>query len=773
MHSKITEFLSLHPRPILQEMTQQPFHTASGKSSPSIGPFQWAYFSARKIAMAWKLFFKLLFVFLGIFHGVQVYAQIDHWENLVHESDNWRYFIGNSEPPAQWNSPSFNDANWPSGPGGIGYGDGDDQTTIANCASLYMRRSFSAYALSDMEALVFHADYDDGFVAYLNGVEIARANVDALDPPFDHSPAQWREAKMKQGGDPVTYVVDEGIWKNLLQYGLNVLAVHTLNTNGSGSSDMSARYWLHCGMKTAAQTHQSPAVWFNYQSFESPVAIMRINTWEEDIVDSPSIRGEMEIVWNDSSGQHASYGPAQELKTNISIEKRGRFSQFVYPKNGYAIETKDSNWEDTDVSPLGLAEEEDWVLHGPYGDRSFMRNVLAMHMANEQGNYASRTRYVELFVNGDYEGLYVLMEKIKRGPDRVNIAKLNPDEISGDDLTGGYIFKTDWEPVDWRSSFSMLWDTTLIPYTYTYPKRKNIAAEQEQYIQAYVDDWEHSMQNTSAPYKGKYWYEYLDMASFVDYFLMMEVSKNIDAYRASAYYHKKKDSNGGKIYAGPVWDFNFAFGLVDYCEGYLPYGYMADGNWCSATNPAWWAKLKATPQFADAVNCRWKELTSSVWHRDSLIDFIHANENLLSPIAGRNHARWPLIGGYNPASVKYVASTYGGDVQLVEDWLMNRMDWLDSNMIGAPCNLSTTDRNIGSALNIHPNPSTGVFTIKSSDPILYAAVYSSNGTQVWAEHFSSGKNKVALDLSALPNGLYSCILSSKQGQQTRKILLVH
>ena len=80
-----------------------------------------------------------------------------------------------------------------------------------------------------------------------------------------------------------------------------------------------------------------------------------------------------------------------------------------------------------------------------------MRNALAMHLANKQGNYASRTRFVELFINGDYEGLYVLMEKIKRSEDRVDIAKLNPDEISGDDLTGGYIFKTDWEPVDWRS----------------------------------------------------------------------------------------------------------------------------------------------------------------------------------------------------------------------------------------------------------------------------------------------------------------------------------
>ena len=102
-----------------------------------------------------------------------------------------------------------------------------------------------------------------------------------------------------------------------------------------------------------------------------------------------------------------------------------------------------------------MPEEEDWIYTALMVTEVLWRNVLAMYMANKQGNYASRTEYVELFINGDYEGIYVLMEKIKRGPDRVDIAKLNPNEITGDDITGGYIFKTDWEPVDWRSKASV------------------------------------------------------------------------------------------------------------------------------------------------------------------------------------------------------------------------------------------------------------------------------------------------------------------------------
>jgi len=702
-------------------------------------------------------------------------AQIDHWEKLVGANDTWQYRVGNSEPSSSWMNASFNSSSWSSGTGGIGYGDGDDSTVITNCASLYMRRSFTVSNLSAIEALILNADYDDGFVAYLNGTEIARANVDTLTPPYNYNPPTWREAKMYQGGEAVTFVVNKAIWQGLLTNGTNILAVQTINNGGANSSDMSARYWLHCGVNTATQIHATPADWFDFDCFESPVAIMRINTFEENIPDDPSIRGIMEIVWNDTATNHASYGVPTDLITNIEIEKRGRWSQFVYPKNGYAIETKDFHWEDTDVSPLQMPMEEDWTLHGPYGDRSFMRNVLAMHLANKQGNYASRTRFVELFINGDYEGLYVMMEKIKRGEDRVDIAKLKPDEISGDDVTGGYIFKTDWEPVDWRSSFSMLVDTTKIPYTYAYPKRKNIVQQQETYIQDYVDDWEHSMQNTTVTYNGKYWHQYMDLASFVDFFLMMEITKDIDAYRASTYYYKKKDSNGGKIHAGPVWDFNFAFGLVDYCQGYLPNGYMFSGNWCSGTNPAWWEDLVYTPQFADAVNCRWKELRTTVWHKDSITDFIAGNESLLTSVAARNHARWPLMGS-NPSAVKYVADYFSGDVELVEDWLMDRIDWLDSNMIGADCILNQNEIDaVASDVIVYPNPTSGICTVTS--PVLFENVkIRSNTGEIVAIIQTDNRyvgEKIILDLQGLVSGMYSLEFVSSEVQFVKKIAIVH
>ncbi|MDA8820644.1 CotH kinase family protein, partial [Schleiferiaceae bacterium] len=645
-------------------------------------------------------------VILFCFSGASVFGQINHWESLVLESDIWSYRLGTSEPSSNWNTTNFASSSWSVGAGGIGYGDGDDITTISNTPSLYMRIEFNVNQVQLMNALIFHADYDDGFIAYLNGIEIARANVDTLTPSFNYSPPYEREAKVYQGGKSSMWVIDEDLWKGSLLNGTNVLAVHTMNHQGTNSSDMSARYWLHCGVTVSTLVNSLPASWFNFNAFESPVAVCRINSYEELIEDDPSIRAEMEIVWNDSSSSFASYGKAENLKTYIEIEKRGRWSQFVYPKNGYAIEAKDSSWEDTDIEPIGMPKEEDWVLHGPYGDRTFMRNKLAMHMARKQGNYASRTEFVELIINGEYEGIYVLMEKIKRGPDRVDIAKLKQDEITGDDLTGGYIFKTDWQPVDWYSTFDMLTSSNKIPYTYTYPKRKNIVVQQEQYIQKFVDDFEHALQNTNTPYNGKYWYEYIDISSFVDFFLMMEISKDVDAYRASTYYHKDKDSKGGKVHAGPIWDFNFAFGTVDYCNGYIPTGWMYSGNPCSGTNPAWWEKLVNTPAFANAVNCRWNELMTTVWHPDSLAEFISSKAALIAPAVGRNHNRWPTS---NPAAVKYIGLNYEDDVDIMKDFLMQRILWLNANMIGNSCMDSNISKPYDVSFAVDMNPYAGIY----------------------------------------------------------------
>ncbi len=100
---------------------------------------------------------------------------IDHWETMVYDSMKWRYWLGTSDPGANWNSPAFNDGAWQEGRGGIGYGDGDDRTNINPVVSVFLRKKFTVTNRDQIEKAILHVDYDDGFIAYLNGVEIARS----------------------------------------------------------------------------------------------------------------------------------------------------------------------------------------------------------------------------------------------------------------------------------------------------------------------------------------------------------------------------------------------------------------------------------------------------------------------------------------------------------------------------------------------------------------------------------------------------------------------
>ncbi|MBR4369525.1 MAG: CotH kinase family protein, partial [Victivallales bacterium] len=126
----------------------------------------------------------------------------------------------------------------------------------------------------------------------------------------------------------------------------------------------------------------------------------------------------------------------------IGIKVRGQ-SSALFPKPGYSVEVRDSTGEGMNVSMFGLPPADDWVLHGPYVDKSMLRNALAYWLFRQAGRYAPRTKHFDLYINGVYRGVYVMVEKIKRGKYRVNVSKLKEDDIAGDSLTGGYIWAFD------------------------------------------------------------------------------------------------------------------------------------------------------------------------------------------------------------------------------------------------------------------------------------------------------------------------------------------
>lgn len=190
-------------------------------------------------------------------------GSINHWETAINEGDTWRYQIGQSNPPSDWNTQGFDDSAWASGPGGFGYGDGDDGTTVPNgTLSIYYRKHFNVSDLGAIASAILSMDYDDGFIAYLNGQEIARSTTVVGQPSWNTLVADHEATFYNNVALPEAFTVNQTALINLLQPGQNVLAIelHNALTN---SSDLSGRSWLHLGITSSDQFFGPNPTWFN------------------------------------------------------------------------------------------------------------------------------------------------------------------------------------------------------------------------------------------------------------------------------------------------------------------------------------------------------------------------------------------------------------------------------------------------------------------------------------------------------------------------------
>ena len=645
-------------------------------------------------------------------------AQVDHWETIVYNTDTWSYFIGNVEPPSNWNQTNFNDTAWLKGKGGFGYADGDDNTIIPKTPSLYLRHTFSIIDLEAIEMLILQADYDDGYVAYLNGVEIARANIIGSPPRFDTNTITDHEATLFSGGQVESVTLSAALQDAALREGENVLAIQVHNRNGLSSSDMTSNFFLTVGINNSTQFYRDTPDWFFSPNFTTHLPILRITT-PNNINAEERVEGALEII-HSSNGVNDSTGEANEYEGPISIKHRGE-SSLSFPKKGYSFETKDEAGADRDTSLLNFPAEEDWILHGPYSDKSLMRNVLTMELARRMGQYASRTEYCELFVNGDYQGIYVLMEQIKRDKGRVDIAKLRAEDIAGDELTGGYIYRVDKGEADWLSNFTAVNNANSnsnLRYQLVYPDIDRVQPEQFDYIKTHIDSFERAMRLPSLSYGGKSMEDYIDLKSFAEAHLLNELGRNVDGYRLSSYFHKKKDSQGGKIHAGPVWDFNLAFRNADYCFGEQTTGLIFDVL-CDSDFPFWWDVLLNNDSFNDLTKCRWDDLRSGPFHQDSIFTFIDEQALYLEPAVQRNFQKWNILGNYVWPNPSPLANTYQEEINLLKDWISQRLQWMDIRLEGVCQTVSTTQEVITTLFTIAPNPSDEFIQITFDSPTLF------------------------------------------------------
>lgn len=452
----------------------------------------------------------------------------------------------------------------------------------------------------------------------------------------------------------------------------------------------------------------------NFTSSNLPIIV--INTGGGTIVDDPKIVVDMGIIDNGPGNRNNVTDPYNVYNGKAAIEIRGSSSQ-MFPKKQYGIELRDaSGEEDVEASIFGMPKEADWILFAPYNDKTLMRDALSYRLGRSMGNYATRTRYFELVLNNEYMGVYVFFEKVKRGKNRVNIEKLEETETTGDDLTGGYILKIDkttgGDQGGFNSTHAPLSSTKAqkIYFQYEYPKGEDMVPAQKTYIQNYVKAFEDVLasDNYNDPVNG--WTKYADMNSFVDYMIMNEVSKNADGYRLSTFMHKKRDSDGGKLFMGPIWDFNLGYGNVNYCTQGTTTGLVIDFNSICPEDgwqiPFWWKKLWSDEKFRVALSDRWTSLRATKFSNNVVLGYIDSVATVMNVEAQqRNFQKWPVLGQYVWPNYQYNLATYDAEVKWLKDWIRSRMSYLDGQFYYSISGVNESSTPL--LVSTFPNPSDG------------------------------------------------------------------
>jgi hypothetical protein len=492
----------------------------------------------------------------------------------------------------------------------------------------------------------------------------------------------------------------------------------------------------------------------------SNLPIIVINTKNTAIINEPKINAHMGII---------SHKDKKNLITDtfniyngaIGIELRGNSSQ-NFSKKSYTLETRDNTGNNLNVELLGLPADNDWILLATYLDRTFIREPLAHYISECAGEWSSHSRHCELVLNGSYQGIYLLIEKIKASDNRLNLSRLAPQDITGESITGGYIYE-----VTGFTTYKVMPGDIGLHRVVHYPKPNEIASQQISYIKKYNNEFRTRME-TSFYNDFQLGYEGLiNVHSFVTELITQEAMRNSDAYGWSAYFHKNKSQ---KINAGPVWDFDQSSGNSTYKNGASTSGWIF--NTSDEYIPAFWKKLYNEPRFRYRLKLKWDELRSAKLSTENIHYYIDSIATMLNEAQERNFTKWPILGTFIWRETEgYDArNTYAKEVSYLKNYMMNRMAWMDDQLkdvavvpLSPQTSVSIKNR---VKINLYPNPANRYIILDTGGELdaVNIKIYSNTGilVQCMEEKNVPEDGLLKLDLpDGLRNGLYHLIINGR------------
>ncbi len=441
------------------------------------------------------------------------------------------------------------------------------------------------------------------------------------------------------------------------------------------------------------------------------------------------------LIYDVGADGIASLADEPDFTGQLGMRIRGQSSE-GWPKKQYALEFWDESIDytgaisgkfgpDDNVRLLDLPSESDWVLQGPYSDKTQLNNFTAFNLYRDLGLQAPGVRLVEAFVNvnggtvdfaTDYRGTYILLEKNKIGNNRVDIANPISNPLPDQDPTtvGGYIFKQDKDgfgDVNFRTTGH---GGPAIPLKFHDPDTPN--AEQQAWLTNYVNKAEEVLYSDDFADPEIGYAKYFDVDSFIDHWLITELAKEIDGYRLSEYFFINRE---GKIEKGPAWDFNLSFSNANYLQGGIWTGFYAD--LVSGAQYHWYPRLFQDPAFESRLHDRWFELRQDEFSLDTLLGKVddavamltNGSPNYDTPAPGepsnpisRNYTRWntiiddylwpncffseggecrqnPLPAGAGKPNENNAPNSYDDYIYIMKDFITNRVEWID-NEFGRP-----------------------------------------------------------------------------------------
>lgn len=332
------------------------------------------------------------------------------------------------------------------------------------------------------------------------------------------------------------------------------------------------------------------------------------------------------------------------INTSMKIRGRGHSTWFVHPKKPYQLKFSEES------EFLSMPQEKKWIFLSEYSDKTMMRNKIAFEMGYLSNlDWTPQSHFSEVFVNNEYNGTYHISQKVEEGPNRVTIGE------------AGYLLEID--------DITHIDEGDVIFYTGSFlinVKSPDLVVDSNEYnyIKDFINEFEAVLMGDQFTNPTTGYTSYIDIESFIDWYLINEITKNQDARNYSSIYLNVIP--GEKIKMGPLWDFDLAFGNVDYSECEYPTGFWVKDN-------AWYSRLFEDPEFVNQVKTRFSYFRSN---QNFILDKMDYYSNYLFEAQEENDNKWNTIGTYvwpNPV----VFNTYDEEVEHLKNWYIERMNWLD------------------------------------------------------------------------------------------------